>query len=65
MTFNMQAILGSKRALHRAHAARPIGEKLRMPATLRERELAIRGRTPLSESSILREVLAPRCLRMS
>lgn len=45
MTFDLQKILESKRALRRNLAARPIGEKLRMLDAMREREIAIRGRT--------------------
>ena len=55
MTFDLQAILESKRALRRALAARPIAEKLRMLDALRERELAIRARHSHAESSNLRE----------
>ena len=44
MTFNLQKILESKRALRRELAARPVAEKLRILDALRERELAIRGR---------------------
>ena len=44
MTFDLQKILESKRALRRDLAARPVAEKLRMLDALRERELAIRGR---------------------
>ena len=44
MSFNLQKILESKRALRRELAARPVAEKLRMLDALRERELAIRGR---------------------
>ena len=57
MTFDLQHILESKRA-HRQHlASRPIGEKLRLLDALRERELAIRGRSETLEQSscILRE----------
>ena len=57
MAFDLQRILESKRA-HRQHlASRPIGEKLRLLDTLRERELAIRGRAiPVeSASTIVRE----------
>lgn len=43
MTFDLQKILESKRALRRNLAARPIGEKLRLLDALREREIAIRG----------------------
>jgi hypothetical protein len=58
MTFDLQKILESKRALRRDLAARSVAEKLRMLDALRERELAIRGRTvnPDSAPSILREV---------
>ena len=61
MTFDLQKILESKRALRRALAARPIGEKLRMLDALRERQLAIRGRAVHSDSTsrILREEPAP------
>ena len=57
MTFDLQQILESKRAHRQRLASRPIGEKLRMLDALRERELAIRGRTVHSDSasSILRE----------
>ena len=44
MTFDLQKILESKRALRRKLAGRPVAEKLRMLDSLRERELAIRGR---------------------
>jgi len=59
MTFDLQAIFESKRALRRNLAARPIAEKLRMLDALRERELAIRGRHSPAESSSLREVPVP------
>jgi hypothetical protein len=61
MTFDLQKILESKRALRRNLAARPVAEKLRMLDALRERELAIRARTVHSDSasSIMREVPAP------
>lgn len=41
MTFDMEAILKSKRALRQRLAALPIGEKLRMLDLLRERSLEI------------------------
>jgi len=44
MSFELEKILESKRALRRELAARPIGEKLRLLDALRERELAIRCR---------------------
>ena len=43
MSFDLQKILESKRALRRNLAARPVAEKLRMLNALRERELAIRA----------------------
>ncbi|MDQ3624524.1 MAG: hypothetical protein M3463_18895 [Verrucomicrobiota bacterium] len=43
MSFDLQRILESKRALRRRVAARPIAEKLRMLDHLRERTLAIRA----------------------
>ena len=61
MTFDLERILESKRA-HRAHlAALPIGKKLRMLDALRERELALRGRSARSSStpSGVRERSAP------
>ncbi len=42
MTFDLQKILESKRAMRRNLAARPVAEKLRMLDALRERALAIR-----------------------
>ena len=59
MSFDLQKILESKRALRRDLAARPIVEKLRMLDALRERELAIRGRATHSVSSTVREESAP------
>jgi hypothetical protein len=58
MTFDLQKILESKRVHRQYLAARPIGEKLRMLDTLRERELAIRGRDHHSHSRTLREEAA-------
>jgi len=43
MSFDLQKILESKRALRKNLAARPIAEKLRLLDAMRERELAIRG----------------------
>jgi hypothetical protein len=54
MSFDLQKILASKRALRGQLASAPIGEKLRMLDALRERELAIRGRATPSDSSLLR-----------
>ena len=59
MTFDLQKIIESKRALRRKLAALPVAEKLRMLDALRERELAIRGRSVHSDSSGLREEPAP------
>jgi len=61
MSFDLQKILESKRALRRDLAARPVAEKLRMLDALRERELAIRGRAVHSDSAanILREEPTP------
>jgi len=59
MSFDLQKILESKRALRRNLAARPVAEKLRMLDALRERELAIRGRAVHSDSSGLREEPVP------
>jgi hypothetical protein len=56
MSFDLQKFLTSKRALRRELAARPVAEKLRMLDALRERELAIRGRTV--RSSALQEETA-------
>jgi hypothetical protein len=43
MTFDLQKILESKRALRQVLAARPLIEKLRILDRLREREITIRG----------------------
>ncbi len=51
MSFDLQKILESKRALRRDLAAWPIAEKLRMLDALRERELAIRGNPVPSDSA--------------
>ena len=59
MSFDLQKILESKRALRRDLAARPLAEKLRMLDALRARELAIRGRTIHSASGVVREESAP------
>ena len=53
MTFGIQRVLDSKRTYRERVAALPIGDKLRMLDTLREREVAIRHAaasniTPLS-----------------
>jgi len=59
MSFDLQKILESKRALRRHLAARPVTEKLRMLDALRERELAIRGSAVHPEASVLHEKPAP------
>ena len=59
MSFDLEKIIESKRALRRKLAALPVAEKLRMLDALRERELAIRGRAVHSDSSGLREEPAP------
>ena len=57
MSFDLEKILASKRALRRELAARPIAEKLRMLDALRERALTLR---PASASTdVLRETPAP------
>jgi hypothetical protein len=59
MSFDLQKILESKRALRRNLAARPVAEKLRMLDALRERELAIRGRAAHSDSIAVHEEPTP------
>ena len=59
MSFDLQKILESKRALRRDLAARPVAEKLRILDALRERELAIRSRAIHAVSSTVREESAP------
>jgi hypothetical protein len=55
MSFDIQKIDASKRALRRDLAARPVAEKLRILDALRERELAIRGRAIRSASETVEE----------
>ena len=55
MSFDLEKIMDSKRALRRKLAALPVAEKLRMLDALRERELAIRGRAVQSDSNGLLE----------
>ena len=57
MSFDLEKILASKRALRRELAARPIAEKLRMLDALRERALTLRP-TP-APADVLRETPAP------
>lgn len=59
MSFDLQKILESKRALRRTLAARPVVEKLRLLDALRERELALRGSAIHSDPSAVREDAAP------
>jgi len=62
MSFELQKILESKRALRRDLATRPIGEKLQLLDALRERELAIRGRAAgaaQADAGVLREEPVP------
>ena len=59
MSFDLQKIIESKRALRRKLAALPVAEKLRMLDALRERELAIRGRVVHFDASGVREKPAP------
>ena len=55
MSFDLQAILKSKRALRRELAALPVAEKLRMLDALRERTLAIRPPKSGPGGGLLRE----------
>jgi hypothetical protein len=60
MSFDLEKILASKRALRRDLAARPIAEKLRMLDALRERALALRAAAPgPPEADALRETPVP------
>lgn len=63
MSFELEKILESKRAFHRNLAGRPVAEKLRMLDALRERELAIRGRTGQPGVASLREAPTPYRIR--
>ena len=54
MSFNLQHVFASKRALRRSLAARPIAEKLRLLDAMRERALVIRGAT-LREAGTVQE----------
>ena len=59
MSFDLQKIIESKRALRRDLAARPVAEKLLMLDALRERELAIRGRSIHAASGTVLEESVP------
>ena len=51
MSFDLAKIFQSKREFRQRLATRPIAEKLAMLDALRERQLAIRGAAPRSDSS--------------
>ena len=59
MSFDFQKIFDSKAAHRQQLADLPIGEKLTLLDALRERALAIRKATPISDSSVLREDAVP------
>ena len=59
MTFNLQKILESKRAMRRDLAVRPLGEKLRMLDAMRERTLSLRHAGTQSADAVLREKPSP------
>jgi hypothetical protein len=55
MTFDLQRVLESKRALRRNLAGRSVAEKLAMLDALRDRTRAIRGAATRQETAVLRE----------
>lgn len=61
MSFDLEKIFESKRALRRDLASRPIAEKLRMLDVLRERALTIRAAAQLGSPNpdALREASPP------
>jgi len=59
MSFDFQKIFDSKAAHRRKLADLPIGEKLTLLDALRERAIAIRNATPISDSSVFREDPVP------
>jgi hypothetical protein len=61
MTFDLEKILESKRALRRQLAARPVAEKLRMLDALRERALTLRAASASGqmETNAVREEPTP------
>ncbi len=59
MSFDFQKIFDSKAAHRRKLADLPIGEKLTLLDALRERAIAIRNATPISDSSVFREDHVP------
>lgn len=52
MSFELQNILENKRSLRRNLAAKSVAEKMRILDALREREVVIRWRVELSDSSV-------------
>jgi hypothetical protein len=63
MSFDLKKIFEGKGAFHRDLAGRPIAEKLRMLDALRERELAIRGRSGRGGSNTVTDQPALRTKR--
>ena len=63
MSFDLQKVLESKRAMRRSLVVMPLTEKFRMLDALREREIAIRGSSVHSESAAVREPPAAFCKR--
>ena len=59
MSFDLQEIVKSKRALRRELTSRPVAEKLRMLDALRERALTIRPAKPAPGAGELREEPPP------
>ncbi len=59
MSFDLQKMLESKRALRRELTERPVAEKLRMLDILRKRELAIRASAVRRESNAVGKNPAP------
>lgn len=61
MSFDLEKILESKRALRRDLATRPIAEKLRMLDALRERAVTLRAASApgTEDTDALRETPAP------
>ena len=54
MSFDLQKMLESKRALRRQLAGRPVAEKLRMLDALRQHALTVRAGSVLAPSSAFR-----------
>jgi hypothetical protein len=55
MTFDLQRILESKRALRRSLASRPVAEKLAMLDSMREQALAFRAAGRRHKAAAVRE----------